>query len=294
VADRKRTEADWSDLRIFVALARHGSLSGAARALSVNHATIARRLRSLEESIGERLVDRRPEGYVLTPAGARTLEIASDMEMAARSLGREQADGAIGGLIRINAPPGLASGYLTERLAGFACLHPGLDIDLSTNLRSVSLDRHEADIAVRVGRPEDGDIVARRLGDMHFGFYGTTEACASVESGGEPAFVGFDEANAFLPEAIWLARRFPGARLVFRAGNQHAQAMAARSGIGLVLLPRYIGRSEAKLRSIDLGDVPAPREICIVTRRRDRRDAAIRIVADGIGAMFEEDRALFE
>src|SRR3712207_2969806 len=106
MADKKRTDIDWQDVRIFVALARHGSLSAAARMLSVNHATIARRLHSLEQSLGEKLVERRPEGYVLTPAGTHALEAASDMEQAAQILGRGMTDGTPSGLVRINSSPG--------------------------------------------------------------------------------------------------------------------------------------------------------------------------------------------
>ena len=88
VADEKRTEVDWQDLRIFLALGRHGSLSAAARALGVNHATIARRLHSLEDSLGEKLVERRPEGFALTLAGTHTLAVAGDMDSASHTLGR--------------------------------------------------------------------------------------------------------------------------------------------------------------------------------------------------------------
>jgi molybdate transport repressor ModE-like protein len=80
VNDEKRTEVDWQDLRIFLALGRHGSLSAAARALGVNHATIARRLHSLEDSLGEKLVESRPEGFALTLAGTHALAVAGDMD----------------------------------------------------------------------------------------------------------------------------------------------------------------------------------------------------------------------
>src|SRR6478752_3122939 len=91
---QNRPGTDWEDLRVFLALARHGSLSGAARALSINHATVARRIRALEATLGEKLVDRRPDGYVLTPAGTRTVAAASDMEAAATTLGRGGQDDA--------------------------------------------------------------------------------------------------------------------------------------------------------------------------------------------------------
>src|ERR1700744_5003483 len=107
MAEKKRTEPDWQDLRVFLALGRHGSLSAAARTLSVNHATIARRIQSLEATLGEKLVERRPEGYVLTPAGTQALAAASDMETAVQTLGRGGSDGSPRGLVRVNAPPAL-------------------------------------------------------------------------------------------------------------------------------------------------------------------------------------------
>lgn len=276
---------------MYLALARHGSLSAAARALGVNHATVARRLQSLEAGLGEKLVERRAEGYVLTPAGTRVLDAASDMENAAQALGRQSpaAQDEPRGLVRINAPPGLAAGYLTARLAGLAARYPFLDIDLATNLRSISLERHEADIAIRIGRPEDGDVIARPLGSIAYGFYGTRDARERTD----PVFIGFDEADSFVPEAVWLARHFPRARLAFRANNHASQAIAARSGVGIALLPHYIGRQEPALELIDLGMLPPPRELYMVTRRRDRTLSLIRTIAESIVKGFEEDRALF-
>jgi DNA-binding transcriptional LysR family regulator len=139
MADQKRTDLDWQDVRNFVALARHGSLSAATRMLSVNHATIARRLHSLEESLGKKLVERRPEGYVLTPAGAHALEAATDMEHAAQILSRGMTDGAPSGLIRINSSPGLSAGFLVSRLPTLTVRYPRL-IDLAPALRSISLE----------------------------------------------------------------------------------------------------------------------------------------------------------
>jgi molybdate transport repressor ModE-like protein len=294
MAEQKRTVSpDWEDVRLFLALAREGSLSAAARRLGVNHATIARRLRALEDSLGETLAERRAQGYVLTAAGLRVLDAAHGMESEARRLARPAEEGAPAGLVRINAPPGLSAGFLTERLARIALDHPGLDIDLAADLRAVSLERHEADIAIRLGRPEDGDVIARSLGRMGFGFYGVDALCRAVEQGAEPVFVGFDESGAYLPEAAWLNHRFPRARRVFGVGNQFAQAIAARSGIGIALLPHYLGRAEPSLRAVDLGDVPAPREIVMLTRRRDSGHRIIGTVAGAIRVLFEAEQALF-
>ncbi|WP_285426151.1 LysR family transcriptional regulator [Pseudomonas sp. efr-133-TYG-103a] len=293
MTDQKRTALDWQDVRIFLALARHGSLSAAARMLSVNHATVARRLRSLEDSLGEKLVERRPDGYVLTLAGTHALQAASEMEQAAQVLGRGMQDGSPSGLVRISSSPGLCGGFLISRLPELIARHPRLDIDLAPTLRSVSLDRHEADIAIRFDIPKDGDIVARPLTTVGYGFYGTQEVCQGTENGVSPVFIGFNEADGYLSQEIWMTQHFPRARVAFRAKDQFLQSIAARSGIGLALIPHYIGRADPQLRLCDLGPVPPSREVFLLTRGRDRKDSSIRTVAQEIGEMFDQARSLF-
>ncbi len=294
MAEKKRTAPDWEDLRAFLALGRHGTLSAAARALSVNHATISRRVLSLEATLDRKLVDRRVDGYALTSAGTQTLATVSDMEIAVQALGREASDGAPKGVVRINAPPGLAQGFLVRRLADLPIEFPGLDIDLATELRYVSLERRETDLAIRLDRPKDGDLIAKLLVTMGYAFYGTPAVCDRAEAGGNVSFIGFDEAHSHLPEAIWLARNFPQARLAFRANNQVSQATAASSGVGLALLPHYIGRAEEGLRICKLGVTPPQREVWMVTRRLGRRDLPVRTVAERIVRTFDTERASFE
>lgn len=294
MADQIRTGLDWEDVRIFIALARHGSLSAAARALSVNHATVSRRIASLERSLGEKLIERRPDGYALTPAGNRVLAAANDMETAAASLSRAGADDRARGLVRISATPGLTHGFLVARLANLVTQHPGLDIELASDVRAISLERREADIALRLGRPQDGDLIAKRLVTVGYGFYASAEWHRRIESGSPPVFVGFDEANTHLPEAVWLARQFPRARIAFRIGNQFTQAAAATANAGLALLPHFIGRADKRLSACSLGDAPPTRELWLLTRRHDNKDLAIRTVADFLMQIFVHERELFE
>ncbi len=293
MADKKRTGFDWEDVRTFIAVARHGSLSSAARSLSVTHATVSRRLQSLENSLGEKLLERRPEGYALTSAGIHALEAAGGMEHAAELLGRGAADAAPIGLVRINASPAMANGFLNLKLAKLAMRYPTLDINLTNSHRFISLERHEADIAIRFGKPEGGDVIARALVTVGYGFYGTDDACRAVEAEGRPVFIGFDEAEAHMPTAVWLTRHFPRSRLAFRANDQFAQSVAARSGGALALLPHYLGRSDAALRLCSLGPLPPDRDVFLLTRRRDKKDRLIRVIADEVVAMFEEAKDLF-
>ena len=183
MADRFRTDPDWEDLRVFCALARHGSLSATARALSVNHATIARRVAALEKTMGEKLVKRRADGYVLTDNGRRVLEIATTMETAASALSGGLEGNAPAGLVRVAATPSLAQCFLIRRLGGFVAAHPRIDIEISTAMRSVSLDRHEADIALRLAPPLDGDLLARALVAIGSAFYGTADWARRIAGG---------------------------------------------------------------------------------------------------------------
>ncbi|QDL93325.1 LysR family transcriptional regulator [Paroceanicella profunda] len=294
MAEQNRTGPDWEDVRVFLAVARFGSLSAAARSLGINHATVSRRMRSLEEALGERLVERRPDGYVLTPAGTRILGPASEMEVAAGILSRGGDDDRPKGLVRINAPPSLTQTFLVSRLAKLAIEQPGLDLNLASDVRSVSLERRETDIALRLARPVDGDVYATQLVSLGFGFYGSEACCRRIEEGNEPVFVGFDELNAHLPEAIWLSRHFPKARMSFRTNSQTTQAVAAREGAGLAMLPYFVGKADPDLKLCVLAQRPPARGIWLVTRRQDRRDLPIRVVSDHLRMIFARERDLFE
>jgi DNA-binding transcriptional LysR family regulator len=293
LADQSHTKLDWEDLRIFVALAKYGSLSATARALSVNHATIARRIQSLETALGEKLVERRPDGYILTPSGLRILGPAHDMADAADSIARGGSE-VVQGVVRINAPPGLSHGFLAAHLAALTAQHPGLDIDLATDFRYVSLEKRETDIALRMSRPLDGDVIAKQLVTLGYGFYGSAEQCEKLREGVEAQFIGFDEANAALPEAVWLAQRFPKARIVFRTSNHFMQAEAAEAHAGIALLPHYIARRRPALVRCELSESYPAREIWLVSRPQDRKDLLVRMVIDYLVKLFEEERALFE
>src|SRR3954452_19170513 len=130
--ERKRTTTlDWEDIRYFVALARHGSLSATSRALRVNHATVSRRVTSLEAKLGRSLFDRRADGYALTAGGKAVLDEAQAMEEAALSVLRRLDTGTeLSGLVRLTAARVLAEGFLVERLGELHRRYTALDIEL--------------------------------------------------------------------------------------------------------------------------------------------------------------------
>jgi DNA-binding transcriptional LysR family regulator len=295
MADRFRTaRIDWEDVRFFVALARHGSLSAAARALTVNHATVARRLAALEQALATKLFKRRPTGYELTAAGRSALEAADAMEGAAAALLRLEPEAALGGLVRITAVPSLAEMFLLPRLAPLQQQHPALDLEIMAERRPISLQRHQSDIALRLGRPERGDLLGRRVARVAYAFYAAPAWRERLKRGEALRFIGFDEAGAQFPEAQWLARRFGNARLAVRCNNQIGQIAAARAGCGIAMLPHFLAAGDPGLVELRLPETPPARELWLLTRRDVQRTPRIRAVTDFLLDLIRRERPLFE
>lgn len=293
MADRFRTGLDWSDVRVFAALARHGSLSATARALAVNHATVARRFANLEQTLGTKLLERRPTGYKLTAAGRQALEVASAMEHSAAMLQQVQGTPDLAGMVRMTATPSVA-GYVIARLKPLQEMHPALDFEVTTERSRVSLPRHQSDIALRLGRPERGGILGRRVAKVGYGYYGSPEWRDRLLDGATPVLIGFDEAGAQFPEARWLAQRFRGVRIGFRSNYQTGQIAAAYAGLGIAVLPHFLAATEPTLVRLALPQKPPDRELWLLTRGDIRRTPPASVVTDYLVDLFRRDRALFE
>jgi molybdate transport repressor ModE-like protein len=293
MADRFRTVLDWEDVRFFMALARHGSLSAAARALKVNHATVARRIAALEQALGNPLFNRRPGGYGLTAAGRTALAAAASMETGAAALSTLSPEPALTGLVRITSTPSLAELFLIPRLAALQRQHPMLDLEVVAERRLISLQRRQSDIALRFGRPERGELIARRVASLTYRFYGTASWRSRLEQGEAASFIGFDEEGAKFPEAVWLAHHFGKARLAVRCNNQIGQLAAARAGLGIAMLPRFLAAGDPTLVEIRLAKLPPTRELWLLTRRDVRTTPATRTVTDFLVDLFRRERSLF-
>ncbi len=294
MAERIRTDGlDWEDLRHFVALAAEGSLSATARRLRVNHATVARRVAGLEAALGRTLFDRRPDGYALTAEGRAVLAEAQGMEAAALAvLRRLDAATSLDGPVRLTTTRSLAEDFLIPRLGPLRRAHPGIDLELLAELRVMSLARREADIAIRLGRPADSSLAGRRVGLIAHGFYASTEWPGRLAAGDPPVFVAYDAESDMVPEARWLAARFPTARRTFRSNSQAALAAAARAGFGIALLPHYLAATMPELCELALGETPPPREAWLLVRPELRRVPRMRAVAEGVAAIFRAERGV--
>jgi DNA-binding transcriptional LysR family regulator len=293
--DKKRTDhLDWEDVRYFAALARHGTLSATARALRVNHATVARRIASLETLVGRTLFDRRAKGYVLTAEGKDVLDEANAMDEAALSvLRRLDAGTELSGLVRLAVGRVLAERFLIDRLRAFHERYPAIDLEVIGGSRVVSLAKREADVALRYGSPEDSELVARRVSTITFSLYASPAYRDKLEAGEAPAFIGFDEDSDFIAEAKWMARQFGNQRFSFRTNSQTTQAAAARAGYGVALLPRYIvATHEPDLVRVSLGGRLPKRDVWLLIRRDLAKVPRVRAVADYLVEVFQREQRL--
>lgn len=270
---------DWENLRHFAALAAGGTLTAAARQLGVEHATIARRVAALEAELGLKLVDRRGRRLTLTADGERIAAIAERIDREAQTVARV-AEGArpdLAGEVTISAPPALAAARLVEPLIALRARHPALTIRVIGEARTASLDRREADIAIRLSRPESGDLTVTKLGVMPF------RPCASpgylsATPEAEWSFIGYDAPMDRSPQQLALDGLAAGRPFVFRANAPEIQQAAARAGGGIAVLPDFMAATDPGLVRVTPDAPPLLRDIWMVVHSDIRGAAAIRAV----------------
>ncbi len=273
---------DWEDLRHFVTLSETGTLSGAARRLKVDHATVGRRVAALERALGGTLVERRARRCVLTEAGRQVAALGDAMEVQAHAVERvlRALHIPLTGTVSVSAPPVFASHFLAPRMIHLRQMHPGLQLSLIGEAATASLSRGQADIAVRLSRPSEAGSFARQIGSMAFELYGAPDYLRDRDPA-EWQFVAYDASLDAVPQQAWL-RRFAGSRpIVFRANDLASQMAAVRSGVGLGALPRFLAGTDPGLVRVERTEAIA-RPIWQAVHADLRRTPAVRAVMDFI------------
>jgi len=292
---------NWDDVRIFLAVARAGQILGAARRLELNHATVSRRIVSLEDSLGAKLFRRLTTGSELTPAGERFLAVAERMEadmIAARS---ELAGGDedISGTVRIGAPDGFGVAFLASRLGALTAHYRDLKIQLVPVPRSFSLSRREADIAITTERPTEGRLVAQKLVDYSLGLYASRNY---AEANGLPGtqselkghrLVGYVPDLVVSPSLAYAQEFSPDWDASFAISSALGQVEAVRSGAGIGILHSFIARALPELVPVEAAK-PIRRAYWLVYHESVRPLRRIQIVAGHIIRAVEQERRLFQ
>lgn len=291
---------DANDLSLVLALSRERTLAGAAEKLGVDLSTVFRRLNALEARLQVRLFERSARGYHTTQAGERAAAAAERVETEIHALDREITgrDQQLSGVVRVTASETFSYAVLPALFARFQAAHPLIRLVLSIDNRVMDLSRREADVALRVRRPVDPDLFGRKLTDVAWAFYGRREDPPVRRSGGSFNFdrhtvIGWEE-PARIIASEWIATNVPPDRIHFRSNSLVNQLMAVRAGLGIALLPCYLGDRDGGLRRISgvLPDLSS--ELWIVTHQDLKNTARIRAFLGVIGDAVVAARRDFE
>jgi DNA-binding transcriptional LysR family regulator len=276
-------DLDWSDVRIFLAIARCRTLGAAAKRVGQTQPTMGRRLRALEEVLGHTLFQRTSDGFVLTDEGAAVLAYAERMEEEALGFTRALAgnDTQLTGLLRISSPDWLGEHILTPVFARFLGKHPGISLELVTDSRLYNLARREADLLFRITPFDEPDIIQRKLMRIDYALYGHVDLVPPSRGEGDGyMLISMDSAFGSLPDVEWVKRMLPQARIAFGSNNRGVQARMCAQGAGFAVLPCALGDATPGIRRIDLGEAPPGRDVWLGFHRDLRRVARLRALLD--------------
>ena len=287
---------NWEDLRYFLAVAHSDSLSKAGRHLGVSQPTVSRRLAAMEARMGVSLFDRTERGHRLTAAGNDILAAAEHVEEEIAGISRRVSgrDLAVGGSLKITCTDVMANCYLSEKLAGFVALHPGIDLNIICSLQQLSLTRREADVALRITSKPPETLIGRRLAGVAVGVYGAaySSALTDQDSLEDADWIGWQDETY---NRMVIVAKFPEARIRHKTDDMLVIAAMARAGLGLVVLPCYMGDTDPGLRRV----VPEPADehimdLWVLSHPDLRRTARVRALTEFIADCVSSDRDLFE
>jgi DNA-binding transcriptional LysR family regulator len=294
------TAFDWDDLRYFLAVARTGRLTVAARRLDADHTTVARRVQALESALKAKLFERNPQGYSLTEQGERLLSKAESMETQALAIASEVsgADLALSGTVRIGAPDGFGTYFLARELGALAERNPGITLQLVALPRTFSLSKREADIAVTLEQPTEGRLVSRKLTDYRLRLYASEDyldrygAVTELHDLTDRTLITYVSDLLYSPVLDYFSTLERCTSRRYECASVVAQLEAVRAGIGVGILHDYAARQYSELQVI-LPDVSFMRTYWLVTHTEVRSLHRIAEVHAFILNCVRANRSLF-
>ncbi len=280
---------DWDDLRFVLAVARGRSFAGAAKLLRVNESTVARRIAKAEAGLNTTLFERSDGRPHPTEAGAELIRRAEKIELEVQG-GSEAVAGsdvAVAGTVRITSVPLIVNRVLAPSLPGLLDRHPHLQVELIAEPADLSVMGREADIALRLARPQkEMRALARRIGDVRYGVFGSRRAAPK-----DAPWITYTDAMRFLPQSRWIAEQAArkGAALsAVRVSDAETLLQAIKAGLGTSFLPFFLAETEPELVRIDDGASEWSRELWMMVHPELKDLARLRAAADWCaGAMRE-------
>lgn len=247
-------KVDWDHLQFFLVLARAKTLTNAARIIGVEHSTVARRVQSLEIALGTPLFKREATGYELTVDGMALVPRVEQMEQAFLQIQKPQQP--LEGRVRIGAPEGFGTAFLTQLLAELSLQFPLLTIDLIPVPKMMKLSHREADIVISIDRPKSGPYIITRLTDYCLKIYGSKRYLAQhppiqrMEDLATHRFVNYIDDLIYSSELYCLERLPIPLTANFRSSSILAQQIAVNAGAGLAILPQFLAHDQPGLEQV--------------------------------------------
>lgn len=280
---------EWSDLSLLLALRRAGSLAGAGKALGVDSTTVGRRLRALEAGVGAPLVTRRERRVELTDAGEALVSVAEVTERGVAEVRRQVAlqHEAPMGVVRLTTMEVLASRFVAPALPRLLEAHPGLLLEIDTSPKIRDLARGEADIALRLSRPEEPTVVRRSVGAVSLSAYVAPSWTKQPKRLSPKGLRDMPQVlfglRVAVQEGDWLRTRLPDAPVVLRTDSVSTALAAVRAGAGLGLLPDVLA---AGLHRVDLGAEAPRRSVWLAMHPTSAKQPRVRAVARFLAEVF--------
>jgi len=288
---------DWNLLKIVLAIAEQGTLSGAAKALGINHSTVFRRLNSFEEEIAGRLFERLPHGYELTALGeevvARAKEIATSVDDLERQIVGKDIQPK--GIVKVTAPNNIAYRYLPRYFASFYRDYPEIRIEILASNLEFNMTNRQADIAVRATSAPPEHLVGRLLRKIQWGVYAAKTNKESVRLPKKikdlhnHRLIGATGMMRGLPAFIWLEKHLPQ-QIHTRCDDLVTMSFLAQSGHGLAILPDDQQRPE--IRRLFTFEPAETSDLWILTHPDLRHVERIKLVMQHLTAAFSQEKNL--
>jgi DNA-binding transcriptional LysR family regulator len=292
---------NWDDIRIFLAVARHGGLTAAAQNLTINHTTVARRLSSLETALRTRLVVRTPAGASLTPAGMDFLRFAERME--SETLAAEQhlqsSDGKISGKVRLATREAFGQWLVCPKIGALHARYPDLVLELVPESRTFSLLKHDVDLSVTVTHPSQNRLIAQKLTDYRLGLFASHEyleregPVTSLDDLRNRQVIWYVEDMIDVDVPHYFGNIVSTSRSAFRATNILAQYAATLSGVGLGILQLYQAGQDPALVRVLPNDVEETLSYWMSIHPDSRNLPNVRAVMDFLIEIIRDKRDLF-
>jgi DNA-binding transcriptional LysR family regulator len=289
---------NWDEFRIVRAIAEAQSLSGAAELLGLNHSTLFRRLAAMEARLGQRLFDRERTGYRPTAAGEDMVALATLMGDTIAEFERRVShnDLKLSGRVRVTTLTSLGALIMPPICAALAVAHPRLHVELTLTESVLDLDRGEADVGLRgLREPPPEYLTSKRVAPLPWAIYAVpTLMTAQGVPAPDAPWIASTESFGPPQARRWFDRHVESWRRSATASNDLLMAELAVRGLGVALLPRYVGVARPALRRAVSPDPEIGGDLWLVAHERALRTPRIRAIYDFLAGELERRRAWFE